>query len=159
MAATGTTTHLVAGGKADELREMSNGLLSVSLQMAQRSGVSAMAEVLMQVFRDELQVSLLESPTPLVYEFQLRGFGIVGNRHLEKLTDGVLFEDPEMVPGESVPVPAVVLNSAYDQSSEPDPQAVTTIFGKITVQRTKRWGYHSVLTLVPLPSSFRLLKR
>ena len=47
-----------------------------------------MAEVLMQVFRDELQVPLLESSTPFVHDFQLRGFGIVGNGHLDGLTEG-----------------------------------------------------------------------
>ena len=50
------------------------------------------------MFRDQLEVPLLESLTPLVHEFQLREFGIFGNRHLEKLTDGVLFEDSETVP-------------------------------------------------------------
>lgn len=41
-----------------------------------------MAEVLVQVFLDEVNLPLLESPTPFAHELELGGLGIIESGHL-----------------------------------------------------------------------------
>ena len=84
-------TYLVAGPKTDDLPHMLKVRLSGFFWHAQGSGVTDMAIVFVQVFRDKVHVHLYETLTPLVHEFHSRRFGVFLAGHFGIVIDGGCF--------------------------------------------------------------------
>ena len=79
--------YLKAGDVLGNLFELYKPLLSVMFRLIEGAGVNETAEVLVQVFCEDVEIQVLEPFIEFVEEFALGGFGSVG--HLgEVMEDG-----------------------------------------------------------------------
>jgi hypothetical protein len=83
-------THLKLGRDVDDLGKMPKPLLFGLHGLTERSGIGVTAEVLVQRFREDVQVLLLEPDIPFAHKFELGGFGVLENGHLGEATEGGL---------------------------------------------------------------------
>lgn len=88
-------TDLSLGPKGENLRDVFKPLLSIFLWQIERSGVSDVSKVLMQVFCENFRVLFFKPLAPFVYEFELWGIGAFEARHWNGATEGGLLGDPE----------------------------------------------------------------
>ena len=84
------TTYLVLCPEADDPRERFKPLLSALLWPTCRSRIGDMAIILVQGLRNNVQIYLFESMTPLVHESDLWGFGAFWIGHWNEGIDGEL---------------------------------------------------------------------
>ena len=84
------TTYLVLCPEADDPRERFKPLLSALLWPTYRSRIGDMAIILVQGLRNNVQIYLFESMTPLVHESDLWGFGAFWIGHWNEGIDGEL---------------------------------------------------------------------
>jgi len=73
--------YLEVGPEAHNPRELFKPLFLGLLWLIKRSRVGDVAVILVQLFRDEVQVPLSESLTPFVHELYLRGIQVFRVRH------------------------------------------------------------------------------
>ena len=83
-------TYLELSPEAHHPRELFKPLLSGLFWLAERSRVSDMSIVLVQILRDKTQVPLLKSPTPFVHKLDLWRFGTFWVGHWDEMIEGEL---------------------------------------------------------------------